>query len=197
MHFQYGTCLLVALLSFTLAACSSVGAGMGVSKQPDKEEQRQALRSTTNEILQKLYDVQPSAKKLVEGSAGYAAFTNFGMKLFVAGAGRGWGTAIERSTGKETFMQMVELQAGLGLGVKKFQLVWVFEKPELFDNFVNSGWEVSAQTTAAAQIEDQGGYVAGAIAVEPGVWLFQLIDQGLALELTVKGSKYYKDANLN
>jgi len=29
------------------------------------------------------------------------------------------------------------------------------------------------------------------------VWLYQLTDDGLALELTAKGTKYYKDKNLN
>jgi hypothetical protein len=37
----------------------------------------------------------------------------------------------------------------------------------------------------------------GAMAVSPGVWLYQLTDTGLALELTAKGTKYYKDDDLN
>ncbi|MDQ1241784.1 MAG: hypothetical protein QG550_1035, partial [Pseudomonadota bacterium] len=38
---------------------------------------------------------------------------------------------------------------------------------------------------------------AGAVSVTPGVWLYQLADDGLALELTAKGTKYYKDDALN
>ena len=38
---------------------------------------------------------------------------------------------------------------------------------------------------------------AGAMSVSPGVWLYQLTDDGLAAELTAKGTKYYKDAELN
>jgi hypothetical protein len=38
---------------------------------------------------------------------------------------------------------------------------------------------------------------AGALSVTPGVWLYQLTDDGLALELTAKGTKYYKDDELN
>jgi hypothetical protein len=33
--------------------------------------------------------------------------------------------------------------------------------------------------------------------VAPGVWLYQLTASGLALELTAKGTKYYKDNELN
>ena len=37
----------------------------------------------------------------------------------------------------------------------------------------------------------------GALAVAPGVWMYQLTDKGLALEATVKGTKYWKDSDLN
>ena len=35
------------------------------------------------------------------------------------------------------------------------------------------------------------------MAVSPGVWVYQLTDDGLAAELTAKGTKYYKDGDLN
>jgi len=33
--------------------------------------------------------------------------------------------------------------------------------------------------------------------VAPGVWLYQLTDNGLALELTAKGTKYFRDGDLS
>jgi hypothetical protein len=36
-----------------------------------------------------------------------------------------------------------------------------------------------------------------AMSVSPGVWMYQLTDKGLAAEATVKGTKYWKDADLN
>jgi len=50
---------------------------------------------------------------------------------------------------------------------------------------------------AAARNEGEGAATQGALSVSPGVWLYQLTDDGLALELTVKGTKYYKDDDLN
>lgn len=38
---------------------------------------------------------------------------------------------------------------------------------------------------------------AGAMSICPGIWLYQLTDEGLALDLTVKGTKYYKAGVLN
>ena len=55
-----------------------------------------------------------------------------------------------------------------------------------------------AQSTASAKAAGQGASAfAGAISVTPGVWVYQLTDDGLALELTAKGTKYYKDDALN
>ena len=50
---------------------------------------------------------------------------------------------------------------------------------------------------AVAKASGQGAALAGAMSISPGVWLYQLTDDGLALELTAKGTKYYKDADLN
>ena len=162
-----------------------------------KEQKRADVRKMAGETLARLYKAQPNAKKVVGGAAGYAVFSNFGMKIFVAGGGSGKGIAVNNKTRKETFMKMVEVQAGFGLGVKKFKLVWVFDNQSLLNDFTESGWTLSGQTTAAAKLNEDGGAVAGAMSVSPGIWLYQLTDDGLALELTAKGTKYYKDDALN
>ena len=107
------------------------------------------------------------------------------------------GVAINNKTKKNTYMKMVELQAGLGFGVKKFRQVWVFEDVTDLNHFTHSGWELSGQGTAAAKLKDEGGAFSGAISIKPGVWLYQMTEDGLALELTGKGTKYYKDGDLN
>ena len=66
-----------------------------------------------------------------------------------------------------------------------------------FNKFVNSGQELGGQASAATKTSDQGAAFAGALSVSPGVWLYQLTDEGLAAELTVKGTKYYKNDDLN
>jgi hypothetical protein len=94
-------------------------------------------------------------------------------------------------------MKMVELHAGIGIGIMKFRLVWVFKNHKDVTDLINSGWEFEGQTSAAAKLCDEGGAFAGAMSVSPGIWLYQLTDDGLALELTGKGTKYYKDDDLN
>ena len=163
----------------------------------NKEKQRAEVRKTAQETLDRLYKVQPQARAPIASAAGYAVFSNFGTKILVAGGGKGQGVAVDNKTRRETFMRMVEMQAGLGFGAKRFRLVWVFDTPAAFDSFVNKGWELGGQATAAAQYGGQGTSAAGAMPVSAGVWLYQLTDEGLAPEVTAKGTKYYKDEELN
>jgi lipid-binding SYLF domain-containing protein len=162
-----------------------------------REEKQAAVRKSAQNALAALYRAQPSARKVVESAAGYAAFSNFGMKILLAGGGSGEGVAVNRKTKAMTYMKMAEVQAGLGMGIKKFQLVWVFENSGALNDFITSGWTLGGQATAAAKSGDKGGAYQGAVAVGPGVWLYQITDKGLALELTAKGTKYYKDDELN
>ena len=120
-----------------------------------------------------------------------------GMKILLAGSGTGKGVAVNNKTRATTYMKMAELQAGLGFGVKKFQLVWVFDTEQALNKFVDSGWEIGAQATASAKAGDKGASYQGAVAVSPGVWLYQVTGDSLAVELTAKGTKYYKDSDLN
>ncbi len=184
---------LITLLAAGMAA-SSVRAAMS---EKEKQKERSDIRKMATETLNKLYAVQPKARKAVAASAGYAVFSNFGMKILVAGSGKGEGLAVNSKTKAETFMKMIEVQAGLGIGAKKFRVVFIFDTESALNGFVNSGWELGGQATAAAKAGEKGGDLAGAMSVSPGIWMYQLTDKGLAAELTAKGTKYSKDNDLN
>ncbi len=162
-----------------------------------KEEKQGKIRKMAQDTLQQLYKVDPNTKAAIKGAAGYAVFSNLGVKILLAGSGNGQGIAVNNKNKSETFMKMIEVQAGLGMGVKKFRVVFVFENQNALSGFINSGWEFGGQTTAAAKTGDKGGALAGAVSVSEGVWMYQLTEKGLALELTGKGTKYYKDDDLN
>ena len=80
---------------------------------------------------------------------------------------------------------------------RSFTLTLGFETNKELKHCVERGWEVGGQSTAAAKTGSKGGSLAGAVSLSDGVWVYQLPDKGLALELTVKGSKFYKDDDLN
>jgi len=180
-----------------VVACGLAGAVPGLALAATKAESQAEVRKAAQDALAAVYKLQPAARKAVESAAGYAAFSNFGVKILLAGSGTGKGVAVNNKTKATTYMKMAELQAGLGFGVKKFQLVWVFDTEQALKNFVNSGWEIGAQATASAKAGDKGTAYQGAVSVSPGVWLYQVSGDSLALELTAKGTKYYKDGDLN
>jgi lipid-binding SYLF domain-containing protein len=191
----FRTTALVLVAGFAL---SGVAEASVFKNEGTPDEQRAKIREMRDQTLADLYKLQPSAKGQIQKAAGYAVFSNFGMKVLVAGGGSGRGVVVGHKSKQEAVMKTAEVSAGLGFGIKNFRLVWVFERKADLDRFVNSGWELGAQTTASAKVGKEGAEVfAGAVSVTPGVWLYQLTDDGLALELTAKGTKYYRDDSLN
>lgn len=163
----------------------------------DKAKQQKQIQTTTQDTLQRLYKAEPRTKAAVKHAYGYAVFSDLGVKILFGGTGNGKGVAVNNKTKQETYMKMIELQAGLGVGVEKFRVVFLFDNQRAFDSFVNSGWEFGGQSTVAAKSGDNGGGMAGAVAVADGVWMYQLTDTGLAVEISATGTKYYKDDDLN
>lgn len=179
-----------------IALLASLFATTGLqAATPDQE--REKIRGQSADVLERLYAAKPGARDDVEGAYGYATFRNLGIKIGVAGGGRGRGLAVMTSPRTETFMRFVEVEAGVGAGIKKYDLVFVFASRGAFDAFIHQGWESSGQSTMALRIEDEGKSFEGAVSVSPGVWLYQLTSTGLAAEITLKGSKYYPDKSLN
>lgn len=180
-----------------IGVITALGSAMVLAADATKAEKQAAIRKEAQNTLTKLYTVHPSAKAAIQKSAGYAAFDNFGMNLFVLSTARGKGMAVASKGKKETFMKMLSGGVGVGLGVKDFRVVFVFENPQALDTFINSGWDADAHAEAMAKSGKKGGAFEGAFSAAPGVWVYQLTEHGLALEATLQGTKYYKYDDLN
>ena len=175
-----------------------LSAGSIFADDKDKEKEKAEIREMAKNRLERLYQAQPAARSAVANAAGYAVFSNTGVKILVAGSGKGEGVAVNNKSKAETFMKMLELQGGLGFGVKKFSVIFVFASEKALDGFVNSGWQFGGQASAAAKTSpEKGGAMQGAASVAEGVYMYQLTDKGLAAEITMKGTKYSKDDDLN
>lgn len=173
------------------------------SAKSDKEiksennKSKEERKKTNNEVLKKLYKYDPKAKKMIKRSYGYATFTNLGVNLLFFSAEGGKGLAYNNKTKKYTYMNMASGGVGFGLGVKDFRIIFLFQTKKVFDNFVNSGWEANAQADAAAKVGKDGGAINAAITVAPGIRLYKLTENGLAIQATIQGTKYWKDGDLN
>jgi lipid-binding SYLF domain-containing protein len=174
-------------------------AGLASAKDsPEKiEKNRQKSRKMAAETLQNLYKLQPTAKAAIDKAAGYAVFNNMGTNLLLVSTARGAGIATHSKSKKETFMKMISAGAGLGIGVKDYRVIFAFENEKGLNTFLDSGWSGSGQADAAAKAGKSGAAYSGAAEVAPGVWVWQITKNGLALQLTLQGTKYYKDDDLN
>lgn len=180
------------------AGVLALAMGAAFAQPPeDLDKERAEARAQSGDVLARLYAAQPSAKASIAASAGYATFRNLGIKIGVAGTGKGKGLAVRGRDKRETFMRFVEVQAGLGVGIKKYDLVFVFENEKALEDFITKGWAYSGQTSLVAKHGSKGDSFDGAAAISPGIWLYQLTSSGLAAEITLKSSKYYQDKDLN
>ena len=181
----------MVILSLVLSCAT---APMGKSEKKQKQD---SVRDMANATLTQVYAKYPEAKSEISSAAGYAVFSDFGMKIMFMGGAKGSGIAVDNATKKETFMKMVELQPGLGVGAEKFRVVFVFETPKAFNTFVTSGWEVGANAMAAAKAKSMGGGEAGAVTLSAGAKIYQLNEEGLIVGVSITGAKYYRDGELN
>ncbi len=169
----------------------------GVPNEGKIIQARTHVREMTQDALATLYEVTPGARRVIERSAGYAAFSTFGVKLFFAGGTTGKGVVVNQRTQRQTFMKMLQVQGGLGFGVNQNRLIFVFTNEQALRNFINQGWEFGGQANLSAMASGQGTQFSGAAAVSPGVYLYQLTQTGLSATLTVGGTKFFKDGDLN
>lgn len=180
--------LVVVSLAMVLSACVSGGT---------VSEQRQSVQQMRSETLTKLYKIEPGAREHIRGATGYAVFSNIGVNVIFFSAGGGHGIVRDNRNGHDTYMNMGSAGIGLGMGIKDFRGIFVFTRASALDQFINSGWDASAQADAAAASGGKGGAWAGAVDVAPGIKLYQITENGLALQATIQGTKYWKDGDLN
>lgn len=160
-------------------------------------EQRAQIDELHEKTLQKLYAKYPHAQRVINECYAYATLSNSGVKVLFVGSSHGRGEAINNQTGEKVYLHMEELSAGLGLGAKEYDLIFLINTREAWDNFIIGETRFGASAEAAADDGVNGGVIEGAEYVAPGVWVFQMTTKGLALEATLKGTKIYADKKLN
>jgi lipid-binding SYLF domain-containing protein len=175
-----------------------VAGGCG-AKGDTAAEKRAYAMDMRDSVLLELYEQKPEAEPKVEDAAGYGVFTNIGSKIFLLATGSGYGVVHDNETGHDTYMKMIEVGGGIGLGIKKYKAVFVFENADAMNTFVDSGWEFGGDADAAAKAGDSGA-AADAVGTSgelDGLEIYTFTEAGIALSATAAGTKFYKDDKLN
>jgi len=186
---RWGRAMVIVLITLAVAACATTNGGTPAEK-------RASIKAMSSNVLAKLYEQKDSARAEIAGAPGYAVFNNANINLILASFGGGHGIVHDNASGRDTYMKMGEVGVGLGAGLKDYRVVFVFHDAETMSNFVDKGWAFGGQADAAAKAGEKGGALGGE-AVLDRVSIYQLTESGLALQATVKGTKYWVDGELN
>jgi len=179
---------LMIFSSVILLSCSAPGASSA--------DKRTTIDKMRQDVLSDIYRLNSSVRSKVSKAPGYAVFSNVNINLIFISAGSGYGVMVNNATGKKTYMKMGEAGFGFGAGVKDFRALFIFNNKKVMNRFLTEGWQFGAQADAAAKAGDKGKAVGGEAVVD-GIEIYQLTETGLALQATVKGTKYWIDGDLN
>ena len=181
----------------TLLLCMMISTSAFAASKDSAAEQRRQVDWLSTQTLEKLYAKYPHAKRVINECYAWATLSNSGVKVFLVGSSHGRGLAYNNQTGEKVYLRMKELSAGLGIGAKEYNLIFLLNTRDAWENFIAGKTRFAVSAEASADDGVRGGTIEGADYVAPGVWVFQMTTKGLALEATLKGTKIYKDKNLN
>jgi lipid-binding SYLF domain-containing protein len=169
-----------------------------VSSYADKAaNKRQEILDMRTQVLERLHKEKPSTRSEIKKAEGYAVFSNIGVNLILFSAGGGQGVVHDNKSGENIYMNMGSAGVGFCLGVKDFRGVFVFHNRDAMKTFIDYGWDFSGQADAAAKSGDKGDEASLSATAVNGVSLYQLTENGLALQATLQGTKYWKSKKLN
>jgi lipid-binding SYLF domain-containing protein len=189
----YGATALLAALALVVAAPNSFAQEeSGDWKSMKHESKRMKLDEMAEAALTELLAANDKAKELYENCYGWAVFDNLKLAFGISGGG-GNGVASVKETNQKTYMKMGTGGVGLGLGANKYQVVFLFQDSQTYDNFVNKGWQADAGATASAgehAAEAKTGFV-------NGIAIYQMTENGVMLNADIAGTKYWQNDKLN
>jgi lipid-binding SYLF domain-containing protein len=184
--------VLSAVAALLLVSSSPLVLAQDASKDASKDQakaakERAEIDADAAEILKEFRGMK-GADALYNKAAGYAVFKVTKAGLGASGAGGG-GLAVDKKSGKKTYMRMGSAGVGLTFGVSRYDVVILFETPEKFNAFVKGGWDSSATAQAAA---GSAGAEVGSTFFN-GVAYYQVSKKGLMASADVSGTKFWVD----
>jgi lipid-binding SYLF domain-containing protein len=178
-----------ALLAGGLAGCATPKGNTAAEKRLD-------VMAMHDEVVDGLSAERAGFRARLDQAPGYAVFSNISTKVLFVGGGNGYGVLVNNQSGDRTFMRMAEIGAGLGVGVKDWRAVFVFNNPKAMYMFIQEGWEFGGDADAAFKV-GEGGAAAGDAFAANDVDVYQFTNQGVALQAMLNGTRFWRDTELN
>jgi len=163
-----------------------------VSDEASVAEQRQTINSNAQKALSRLFNQSTDAKEFYNKAAGYAVFDSREF-AFLIKTGFGSGVAVNKMNDSRTYMKMASAAANIGGGIKYMQVIFIFPTEKTLNNFINNGWVADADASAVGG--DESAQIG--ITLADGTKVYQLVDTGIMAKMSIGGTKYWKDSDLN
>ncbi|MCR5758113.1 MAG: hypothetical protein K6F95_09425 [Selenomonas sp.] len=180
-----------------LALCLLTSAGVASAAKKTVEQERAEINQLSQKALSNLYQQKPKAKNIIQGCYAYATLSSSSVKLGLLGDARGRGLAINHHTGEKVYLRMKQMGLGLGLGATEYDLIFLIANEEAWKSFVIGKTRFLGNAAATAKDGVSGGSYDGADYVANGIWMYKITKKGLALEVSLNGTKIYADKKLN
>lgn len=161
------------------------------------DQTRATLDNMSEQVLERMYKAYPSAVKAVGDSYGYVTISGVGVKVGFWGSDHGRGVAVNRVTGERIYVKMKEASVGLNFGAKEFDLLFVVTNENAWHDLVFGNISVNSEASVAASDEVSGGSYADAKIGGRGLYIYQVDKKGLAVDLTLKGTRISPYRELN
>ena len=100
-------------------------------------------------------------------------------------------------TGEQIYMKMESYQLGIGLGVKEYDLIFIFGTKRAWESFISGKFKIGGEAEASATDGYSGGSIEGADIVGKDIWVYQVTTKGLAVGAAIKGLSIYPNRKLN
>lgn len=167
-------------------------ADQAMNDESTPAEQKAAINANAEQTMQQLFAESQEAKELYDKASGYAVFDSREF-AFLLKTGFGSGVAVNRENNETTYMKMASAGVNIGGGVKYIKVIFIFPTKQTFTEFVTHGW--NAEGDASAVGGDDSAQLG--MTLSNGTKVYELVDTGIMLKMSISGTKYWKDKELN
>ncbi len=177
------------LMALMLSACAA-------PQGDTAEDKRLSVQTMRSEALATMYRIAPELEAKVAAAPGYGVFSGIGTHTIYVATGRGYGVIRDNSTGADTYMRVVKLGGGLGIGAEDVRALIIFADTATMNGVINQGWSATGKASGSAVRQDQGGSAVAVVHL-PGMEIYRFTRNGVMLSGAVEGVRLWKDAELN
>jgi lipid-binding SYLF domain-containing protein len=120
--------LIVCLLFLFGSACASIPV-------EERAQKRHNINRAAQETIDNLVEREPELKDKVDASVGYFVAEISAATAALVGGGSGIGVLYDREDSTRTYMNVRRYDLGLGLGVRRFRMLILFNDREGLEDF--------------------------------------------------------------